>query len=229
MVTMANIFPPVLLLILTALMVGCDRTPQGNFQLGDQAEQVGNYAEAYWYWRPLADAGEARAQNRLAWLYANGLGLVMDTQKAAQWWRRAAEQGHADAAFTLADLYRKGEGLKADPALAVHWLKRALELGVADAGPMLLAMAGIGVDAAEALVRERLRKQAWRQWGAVRRVNSERANLRAGMGTEFAQVGSLGKGEEVLLLHQENNWARIGLPGSGKLAWIYLPLIDVVE
>ena len=47
--------------------------------------------------RTRANAGDARAQNNLALMYANGEGVPQDFVEAAALARQAAEQGQADA------------------------------------------------------------------------------------------------------------------------------------
>ncbi len=209
--------------------VSCGMNDAEEFERGERAEQAGNHAEAYWHWRALAGRGHAGAQYRIGWMYANAHGLVLDEPKAMQWWRQAAEQGHADASFALAMAYYRGEGVKRDPRAAVQWLTQSLRLGVEDAGPMLLSMAGKGVDRAESLVQQQLRGSHWRDWGGVRRVKADLANLRSGRSTEHELVAKLPKDSEVLALHHEDGWVRVGIPGSGELAWIYEALLAPVS
>ena len=215
-----------LIIVVGLTSASCGVNDAQEFELGERAEQAGNHAEAYWHWRALAERGHAGAQYRIGWMYANAHGLVLDEPEAMQWWRQAAEQGHADASFALAMAYYRGEGVKRDPRSAVHWLTKSLRLGVEDAGPMLLSMAGKGVERAENLVRQQLRGERWRDWGGVRRVKADRANLRAGPGTDHELVAKLPKGSELLVLHDEDGWVRVGIPGSGELAWIYGPLLE---
>ena len=48
-----------------------------------------------------AKRGDARAQARLAWMYANGYGIPQHHHLAATWYLRAAERGHGGAQFQL--------------------------------------------------------------------------------------------------------------------------------
>jgi TPR repeat protein len=217
------------LLIAGLFLASCGMNDAEEFERGERAEQAGNPAAAYWHWRALAERGHAGAQYRIGWMYANAQGLAMDEAGAMRWWRKAAEQGHADASFALAMAYYHGQGVEKDTRVAVHWLAESLRLGVEDAGPILLSMAGTGVDRAETLVRELLKGEGWRAWGGVYRVKADKANVRSGRGTEHELITQLAVGSEVLALHFEEGWVRIGIPGSGVLAWMYRPLLEAVE
>jgi TPR repeat protein len=212
--------------LLCLALASCSQNDPQQFELGERAEQAGNYAEAYWHWRDMAERGHAGAQYRIGWMYANANGLALDEATAARWWRRAAEQGHGDASFALAMAYYRGEGVAKDASAAVRWLLESLRLGVEDAGPMLLSLAGSGVAEVEVRVRQQLQGGAWRAWGGVRRVKKDRSNVRSGPGTEHELVATLPKGAEILALHEQGGWVRIGIPVSGELGWIYEPLLE---
>jgi uncharacterized protein len=82
--------------------------------------------------RPLADAGDARAQSILALLYYEGSGVAQDYQEAAKWFRRAADQGDATGQLYLGIMFAQGRGVPQDPAEAATWFRRAADRG--DAG-----------------------------------------------------------------------------------------------
>ena len=54
------------------------------------ASQREDYATAYRLWRPLADQGDASAQNNLSLMYNNGQGVPQDYAAAVSWYRKAA-------------------------------------------------------------------------------------------------------------------------------------------
>ena len=66
-------------------------------------------------------------------VYATGMGVPADDQKAVYWYRQAAEQGHADAQFRLGAMYARGQGVPADDREAVFWYGEAAGQGHADA------------------------------------------------------------------------------------------------
>ena len=105
--------------------------------------------------KQLAEQGHADAQLSLGDMYANGIGVPRDDDRALQWYAKAArqshkvnlsvlkqlaEQGHADAQFRLGDRYKEGKGVPRDGDMACQWyakavatLKKAAEQGNADA------------------------------------------------------------------------------------------------
>ena len=75
-------------------------------QLEDAVTAIGNeeYEKAYELLCPLADEGNAEAQNSLGLLYVNGLGVEQDPTKGLSLIMKAANQGHEEArsnAYTL--------------------------------------------------------------------------------------------------------------------------------
>jgi len=102
-----------------------------DFDKGVAAHGRGDYAAALKEWRPLAEQGNARAQNNLGTMYAEGEGVKQDHAEAVKWFRRAAEQGHASAQNNLGTMYAEGEGVPQDHAEAVKWYRRAAEQGEA--------------------------------------------------------------------------------------------------
>ncbi len=52
-----------------------------------------DYAAALREWRPLAEAGNASAQNNLGFMYLNGRGVPRDYVQAHIWFNLAAGQG----------------------------------------------------------------------------------------------------------------------------------------
>ncbi len=119
----------------------------GSFGDGAAAYSLQDYAKAAAEWRPLAEAGDARAQFRLGDLYESGRGLPRDPAQAAQWYERAAQAGHAQAALRLGDLYRQGRGVVQDAGAAVQWYERAARAGDGAAAYRLAEMlaAGTGI------------------------------------------------------------------------------------
>ena len=63
--------------------------------------QRGDYATALQEWRPLAEQGDALAQQYLGNMYATGRGVPENDAEAMKWWRKAAEQGDPAAKSDL--------------------------------------------------------------------------------------------------------------------------------
>ena len=111
-------------------------TPVAAGPLEDAAEAArqGNYETALELWRPLAEHGNATAQNYVGWSYKFGMGVSQDDAEAAKWFRRAADQGYAAAQWILGLMYSFGDGgLPQDYAVAVMWYRQAADQGLAEA------------------------------------------------------------------------------------------------
>jgi len=86
------------------------------------------YASALNVWLPMAQEGEADAQNKVGEIYEKGAGGAPDYEMAAVWYRRAAEQGLSRAQINLAFLYEKGLGVPMDQRKALEWYRKASDL-----------------------------------------------------------------------------------------------------
>ena len=68
-----------------------------DFDRGVSAYEAGDYLTALRELRPLAEQGDAVAQNYLGVMYYNGQGVPQNYAEAVRLYRLAAEQGIADA------------------------------------------------------------------------------------------------------------------------------------
>ena len=75
--------------------------------------------------RPLALAGDPRAQSYVGYMYATGRGFPQNYNVAAYWYFRAANQGETTAQYMLGLLYDKGDGVQQDYIKAHMWLDLA--------------------------------------------------------------------------------------------------------
>jgi len=96
---------------------------------GDRAYKRNDYAEALRIFRPLADQGDARAQNGLGSMYAFGLGVPQSYRESAKWYLKAAEQGDSGAQFFVGDAYDRGRGLPESASEAVRWYRLSASQG----------------------------------------------------------------------------------------------------
>jgi TPR repeat protein len=90
---------------------------------------AGGSAEAREALLRVAEAGDARAQNAVANLFAFGRGVEANAELANTWYRKSAEQGHVLSQFNLAWNLTHGIGVRADLAQALDWYRRAAEQG----------------------------------------------------------------------------------------------------
>ena len=94
---------------------------------GQAAYERGDIAAALEAWRPLAEAGDARAQAALGSLYIHGQGVAVDYAEALRWTQRAAKQGDVTGQFNMGTIYAGGLGVERDYATAAEWFARAAE------------------------------------------------------------------------------------------------------
>lgn len=98
-----------------------------------QAFNQQDYTSAFNLLKPLADKGDATAQNSLATLYEQGLGVEKNAAEAFKWYEKAAKQGVADAQFEVGFLYAEGVGVAQDYQQAFVWYHKAAKQGHAAA------------------------------------------------------------------------------------------------
>lgn len=101
-------------------------------KLGLDAYIAGDYTAAYKVWKPLAEKGDASAQNNLGHLYLRGVKGVIPQSfvEAMKWYRKAAKQFHASAHFSIGMLYILGMGLtSSDDEVAFKWIRKSAEQG----------------------------------------------------------------------------------------------------
>ena len=107
--------------LVTALLLGGGIVIAQDFQKGWTAYQAGDMATALKEWRPLAEQGDSYAQNNLAIMYENGVGVLQDYAEAVKWYRLAAEQGHASSQNNLGVIYEYGNGVLQDNVRSHMW------------------------------------------------------------------------------------------------------------
>lgn len=77
----------------------------------------------------LAEQGDINAQYEVALMFAKGLGVKKNTNKAIKWYKEAAKQGHPEASFNLGIIYYKGKGVLQDKTKALKWFKKSAAQG----------------------------------------------------------------------------------------------------
>ena len=87
--------------------VQADKLEEGRAAIGE-----GDYARAVELLAPLADSGDAVAQNAMGVLFVQGWGVDRDPKRAVSYFQRSAKQANAKGAMNLADAYRTGTGVK---------------------------------------------------------------------------------------------------------------------
>jgi TPR repeat protein len=90
--------------ILAAQILGIAGAVAGPLEDGMAAYNRGDYAPAVRLFRPLAEQGNAKAQNLLGVMYRRGQGVARNSVRAFLWFNRAAARGDAAAKAELHDV-----------------------------------------------------------------------------------------------------------------------------
>ena len=84
----------ILCLTLAVLLGSAGEGWSADLQKGWDAYKNKDYATALREWKPLAEQGNADAQNNLGVIYNNGWGVLLDFVRAHMWFNIAASSGH---------------------------------------------------------------------------------------------------------------------------------------
>ena len=87
-----------------------------------------------------AQAGDAKAQTGLGFMYFKGRGVDKDPKEAFKWYTLAADQGNAFAQSEIGIMYMKGQVVAQDHKEAVKWFRLAANQGYAGAQRLLATM-----------------------------------------------------------------------------------------
>ena len=144
--------------IATVLSLAFTPLAAQDFSKGLAAAQAGDFATALQEWTPLAEAGGARAQNALGYMYENGYGVLQDYAEAMRWYRLAADQEDANAQYNLGFMYENGQGVLQDNVTAHMWYNigaaNGNELGGTNRDSIAEGMTQQAIEQAQAMARE---------------------------------------------------------------------------
>ncbi len=98
-------------------------------EAGLAAAQAGDMQAAWDIWKPLADAGDARAQSNIGVMYDNGSIVAEDDAEALRWFTLSAEGGFPTGQFNLAVMYKDGTGAEQNLTTALRWYQAAARQG----------------------------------------------------------------------------------------------------
>jgi len=197
----------------------------GPHEQASQEIQNGNYAIAYYVWRPLAETGDPEACYNLGWMYHNGYGLTINDQEAEKFWQKAAARKHAEAMFSLGNLYSLGgQGVPRDYTRAIYYWTKAAELGHKDARSALLQLASNEDPGVDALFAELLARNA-PLFDTTGTINADSVYLRGGPGTEHKIIKILHRQKPVVELLRQGSWVKVGIAEPPYMGWVYGELI----
>jgi TPR repeat protein len=92
--------------IAAALLAGAAGAQAGPWEDGMVAYNRGDYVPAIRLFRPLAEAGNPKAQNQIGLMYRKGEGTTQSPARAFMWFSLAAKRGDAKAKTGLRDVSR---------------------------------------------------------------------------------------------------------------------------
>lgn len=105
--------------------LGQPSAPLTPYQQAEWFSASGRHADAAALYTGLADAGDHRAQTRLAWMFEAGRGVPRSLPEAARRFELAARAGEPEAQYALAVMHRTGQGRERDLTQSLAWLRRA--------------------------------------------------------------------------------------------------------
>ena len=105
--------------LLAGMAVGMVNDP--GVDAGGEAFLRGDYQTAFKLEKPLADRGDAGAENEIGMLYEHGWGVTKNYAEAFEWYSKAAAQGNKDAQDCVAAMYAHGAGVKQSYVKAYFW------------------------------------------------------------------------------------------------------------
>ncbi len=126
---------------------------QGPVDYAYGAYQRGYYLTALELALPRAEEGDAAALTLIAELYANGLGVPQNAERAASWYQLASDRGDRLATFELGMRYQEGVGVERDRTRAAELFAKAAEAGYIPAKYNMALLHVEGVYAPPNLVR----------------------------------------------------------------------------
>ena len=110
---------------------------QDRFESGLASKDRGHYATALRAWLPMAESGNAEAQNNVGYMYEEGLGVPQNYLLAMNWYRQAADGGLSEAQHNMGMLYHHGYGVAENLGEAFRWFKMAADQDLAESEYML--------------------------------------------------------------------------------------------
>ena len=109
------------IIFLITLFTLASNVSWADYNKGWDAHLRGDWTTALQEWKPLAESGDAEAQNSLGWLYSNGYGVPQNKKTAMKWYRLSAKQNWSKAQNNLGAMYENGIGVKQNYKTAVKW------------------------------------------------------------------------------------------------------------
>lgn len=123
-------FSKTLLFVLLICLVFPIASYAGQLEDGTAAMDKGDYTTAYKLLFPLAENGNASAQDCIGAMYGEGLGVAKDESQAFGWYEKAALQGNAKSQNALGAMYVNGLGVEKDLQKGLSYIVKAAQQGL---------------------------------------------------------------------------------------------------
>ena len=108
--------------LIVALLVGSVQTVSADIEAARQLMERSEFVAAREMLLPAAQAGNAVAEELIGVMYAMGLGVPRDDERAFDWYLRSALKGHPGAQSGIGWYYEVGRGIPApDLVRAYAW------------------------------------------------------------------------------------------------------------
>jgi len=95
----------------------------------EAAYEAKDYKTAFKEYLPLAEAGNAEAQNKIGLMYRYALGRERDYAKAVMWLKKAVNNGRLFSLISLGYMAGKGHGMPKSVENAICYYRYAAERG----------------------------------------------------------------------------------------------------
>lgn len=102
----------------------------GQLEEGTAAMEQKDYPAAYKLLYPLAEQGNATAQDCIGSMFCEGLGVEKDEAQALVWYEKAADQGYAQSQNALGAMYVNGLGTEKDVQKGMSYILMAARQGL---------------------------------------------------------------------------------------------------
>ena len=100
-------------IVMLFLLVSMVTYTFADVQKGRDLMDAGEFVEAYTLLYPYAQSGNADAEELIGIMYALGLGVERDDERAFEWYLRSAQKGHPGAQSGVGWYYEVGRGMPA--------------------------------------------------------------------------------------------------------------------
>ena len=119
----------ILLLALSSCVNVDTNTANGQYLMGEQKCDEGDYTSAFKWYEKAANQNHAKSQYMLGQFYLDDKIVREDHIKSIDYFTKSANQGCTEAMYQLGALYGLGYAVTRDKDISLNWYKKAAKLG----------------------------------------------------------------------------------------------------